>query len=34
MGRAGLGPWIARAAAMLALAFVVAAVLLVVWGLR
>ena len=34
MGRAGLGRWIARAAAMLALAFVVAAVLLVVWGLR
>jgi hypothetical protein len=34
MGRAGLGVWLARAAAMLALAFVVAAVLLVVWGLR
>jgi hypothetical protein len=34
MGRAGLGPWLARAAAILALAFVVAAVLMVVWGLR
>jgi hypothetical protein len=34
MGRGGLGPWIARGAAILALAFVVAAVLLVVWGLR
>jgi hypothetical protein len=32
MGRAGLGPWLARAAAILALACVVAAVLLVVWG--
>jgi hypothetical protein len=34
MGRSGLGPWIARAAAILALAFVVAAVLLVVYGMR
>jgi hypothetical protein len=34
MGRGGLGPWIARATAILALAFVVAAVLMVVWGLR
>jgi hypothetical protein len=34
MGRAGLGVWLARAAAFLALAFVVAAVLLVVLGLR
>jgi preprotein translocase subunit SecG len=34
MGRAGMGVWLARAAAVLALAFVVAAVLLVVWGLR
>jgi hypothetical protein len=34
MGRAGLGPWLARAAAILALAFVVAAVLLVVLGLQ
>jgi hypothetical protein len=34
MGPAGLGPWLARAAAILALAFVVAAVLMVVWGLR
>jgi hypothetical protein len=34
MGRAGLGPWLARAAAILALAFVVAAVLMVVWGMR
>jgi hypothetical protein len=34
MGRSGLGPWLARLTAFLALAFVVAAVLLVVWGLR
>jgi hypothetical protein len=34
MGRAGLGPWLARAVAILALAVVIAAVLLVVWGLR
>jgi hypothetical protein len=34
MGRTGFGPLIARLAAILALAFVVAAVLLVVWGLR
>jgi hypothetical protein len=34
IGRAGLGPWLARAAAILALAFVVAAVLAVVWGMR
>jgi hypothetical protein len=34
MGRAGLGPWLARAAAILALAFVVVAVLLVVYGMR
>ncbi|HEX2104940.1 MAG TPA: hypothetical protein VHF51_14890, partial [Solirubrobacteraceae bacterium] len=34
MGRAGLGLWLARAAAILALAFVVAAVLLVVLGLQ
>jgi hypothetical protein len=34
IGRAGLAVWLARAAAVLALAFVVAAVLLVVWGLR
>jgi hypothetical protein len=34
MGRAGLGPWIARLTAILALAFVVAAVLVVVYGMR
>jgi hypothetical protein len=34
MSRAGLGPWLARATAFLALAFVIAAVLLVVWGMR
>jgi hypothetical protein len=34
IGRTGLGPLLARATAVLALAFVVAAVLLVVWGLR
>ena len=34
MGPAGLGPWLARAAAFLALAFVVAAVLLVVLGMQ
>jgi len=34
MGRGGLGPWLARLTVVLALAFVVAAVLLVVWGLR
>ncbi|MEA2269795.1 MAG: hypothetical protein QOC64_2405 [Solirubrobacteraceae bacterium] len=34
ISRAGLAVWIARGAAILALAFVVAAVLLVVWGLR
>jgi hypothetical protein len=33
MGRAGLGPWLARLAAILALAFVVAAVLVVVYGM-
>jgi hypothetical protein len=34
MGRGGLGPWIARGAAVLALAFVIVAVLLVVLGMR
>jgi hypothetical protein len=34
MGPSRLGPWIARGMAVLALAFVVAAVLLVVWGMR
>jgi hypothetical protein len=34
MGRSGFTVWLARAAAILALAFVVAAVLMVVWGLR
>jgi len=34
MGRGGLGPWIARGAAILALAFVIVAVLLVVLGMR
>jgi hypothetical protein len=34
IGRAGFGPLLARLTAVLALAFVVAAVLLVVWGLR
>jgi hypothetical protein len=34
LGRGGVGPWLARLAAILALAVVVAAVLLVVWGVR
>jgi hypothetical protein len=34
MGRGGLGPWIARGIAILALACVVAAVLVVVYGMR
>ncbi|MEA2382941.1 MAG: hypothetical protein QOH72_2912 [Solirubrobacteraceae bacterium] len=34
MGRGGLGPWIARGLAILALACVVAAVLVVVYGMR
>jgi hypothetical protein len=34
MGPSRLGPWIARGMAVLALAFVVVAVLLVVWGMR
>jgi hypothetical protein len=34
MSRGSFAVWIARAAAVLALAVVVAAVLMVVWGLR
>jgi hypothetical protein len=34
LGRGGVGPWLARLAAILALVLVVAAVLLVVWGVR